>query len=348
MARTSIRLNRWFLPLLALASFGISSIAVTIPAATTSAPFNFPGAITLGAVIYAILSFLITLIAQGPRVAKDRMMTTLVLVAFAIAVVPLISLISTVVTLGLARFDGDFFSSSMRNVVGEGGGALHAIVGTIEITSLAAIISIPIGLLTAIYLVEYGRGRLARAVTALVDVMTGIPSIVAGLFAFAVFALFFGPGIRMGFAGAVALSVLMIPVVVRSSEEMLRIVPSELREASYALGVPKWLTVLKVVLPTAVAGLVTGIMISIARVIGETAPLLIVAGFTQSMNYNPFNERMMTLPVFVYFSYSSQGTDTQAYLDRAWAGALTLIVIVMVLNLGARLISRIARPHTSR
>jgi phosphate transport system permease protein len=348
MARTSIRLNRWFLPLLALASFGISSIAVTIPAATTSAPFNFVGASALGAVIYAILSFLITLIAQGPRVAKDRMMTTLVLVAFAIAVVPLISLISTVVTLGLARFDGDFFSSSMRNVVGQGGGALHAIIGTIEITSLAAIISIPIGLLTAIYLVEYGRGRLARAVTALVDVMTGIPSIVAGLFAFAVFALFFGPGIRMGFAGAVALSVLMIPVVVRSSEEMLRIVPSELREASYALGVPKWLTVLKVVLPTAVAGLVTGIMISIARVIGETAPLLIVAGFTQSMNYNPFNERMMTLPVFVYFSYSSQGTDTQAYIDRAWAGALTLIVIVMVLNLGARLISRIARPHTSR
>ena len=348
MARTSIRLNRWFLPLLALASFGISSIAVTIPAGTTSAPFNFVGAVALGAVIYAILSFLITLIAQGPRVAKDRMMTTLVLVAFAIAVVPLISLISTVVTLGLARFDGEFFTTSMRNVVGEGGGALHAIVGTIEITSLAAIISIPIGLLTAIYLVEYGRGRLARAVTALVDVMTGIPSIVAGLFAFAVFALFFGPGIRMGFAGAVALSVLMIPVVVRSSEEMLRIVPSELREASYALGVPKWLTVLKVVLPTAVAGLVTGIMISIARVIGETAPLLIVAGFTQSMNYNPFNERMMTLPVFVYFSYSSQGTDTQAYLDRAWAGALTLIVIVMVLNLGARLISRIARPHTSR
>jgi len=348
VARTSIRLNRWFLPLLALASFGISAIAVTIPAATTSAPFNFLGAIALGAVIYAILSFLITLIAQGPRVAKDRMMTTLVLVAFAIAVVPLVSLISTVATLGLARFDGEFFSTSMRNVVGQGGGALHAIVGTLEITSLAAIISIPIGLLTAIYLVEYGRGRLDRAVTALVDVMTGIPSIVAGLFAFAVFALFFGPGIRMGFAGAVALSVLMIPVVVRSSEEMLRIVPSELREASYALGVPKWLTVLKVVLPTAVAGLVTGIMISIARVIGETAPLLIVAGFTQSMNLNPFNERMMTLPVFVYYSYSSQGTDAQAYLDRAWAGALTLIVIVMVLNLGARLISRIARPHTSR
>jgi phosphate transport system permease protein len=348
MQRPAVRLNRWFLPLLALASFGISSIVVTIPAASAPAPFNFLGAAALGVAIYAVLSFLISLIAQGQRVAKDRMMTTLVLIAFSIAVIPLVSLISTVASLGLARFDGTFFSSSMRNVVGEGGGALHAIIGTLEITALAAIISIPIGLLTAIYLVEYGRGRLARAVTALVDVMTGIPSIVAGLFAFSVFALFFGPGVRMGFAGAVALSVLMTPVVVRSSEEMLRIVPMELREASFALGVPKWLTVLKVVLPTAIAGLVTGIMISIARVIGETAPLLIVAGFTQSMNYNPFSERMMTLPVFVYYSYASQGADTQSYIDRAWAGALTLIVIVMVLNLGARIISRIARPHTSR
>jgi phosphate transport system permease protein len=263
-------------------------------------------------------------------------------------VVPLISLISTVVSLGLARFDGTFFTSSMRNVVGEGGGALHAVIGTLEITALAALISIPIGLLTAIYLVEYGRGRLAKWVTALVDVMTGIPSIVAGLFAFSLFALFLGPGVRMGFAGAIALSVLMVPVVVRSAEEMLRIVPMELREASFALGVPKWLTVLKVVLPTASSGLITGVMIAIARVIGETAPLLIVAGFTQSMNYNPFDERMMTLPVFVYYSYASQGADTQAYIDRAWAGALTLIVIVMALNLGARILSRITQPHTAR
>ena len=152
----------------------------------------------------------------------------------------------------------------------------------------------------------------------------------------------------MGFAGAVALSVLMVPVVIRSAEEMLRIVPMELREASFALGVPKWLTVLKVVLPTASSGLITGVMIAIARVIGETAPLLIVAGFTQSMNYNPFDERMMTLPVFVYYSYASQGADTQAYIDRAWAGALTLIVIVMALNLGARILSRITQPHTTR
>ncbi len=348
MATSVIRLPRWFNIALAVSCVGISLIGFSIPVISNGGELNLLAAASVGAIVYAILSFIVTLIAQGSRRAKDRLMTTLVTVAFAIAVVPLVSLISTVISLGLARFDATFFTSSMRNVVGAGGGALHAIVGTLEITALAAIISIPIGLLTAIYLVEYGRGRLARWVTALVDVMTGIPSIVAGLFAFSLFALFFGPGIRMGFAGSVALSVLMVPVVVRSAEEMLRIVPMELREASFALGVPKWLTVLKVVLPTASSGLITGVMIAIARVIGETAPLLIVAGFTQSMNYNPFDERMMTLPVFVYFSYASQGADTQAYIDRAWAGALTLIVIVMALNLGARILSRITQPHTTR
>lgn len=133
----------------------------------------------------------------------------------------------TAVTAGAARFDVLFFTSSMRNVVGEGGGALHAIMGTLIITALAAVISIPIGLMTAIYLVEYGRGALARGITFFVDVMTGIPSIVAGLFAYALLVLLFGDGIRMGFGGAIALSVLMIPVVVRSTEEMLRLVPNE-------------------------------------------------------------------------------------------------------------------------
>jgi phosphate transport system permease protein len=321
---------------------------LSLLASATDSEFSLVGTILLGVIAYLILLVVISRQVEGSRKATDRFVTSLVTGAFLIAMTPLVSLVVTVVINGSARFDIEFFTSSMRNVVGEGGGASHAIVGTLLMTGTAAIISIPIGLFTAIYLVEYGRGPLARAITFFVDVMTGIPSIVAGLFAFALFALFFGPGVRMGFAGAIALSVLMIPVVVRSCEEMLRVVPNELREASLALGVPKWLTILNVVLPTAAAGIATGIMISIARVIGETAPLLIVAGFTASMNWNLFSDRMQSLPVFVFTSYANQGVETQAYLDRAWAGALTLILIVMVLNLLARIIARAFAPKLGR
>ncbi|MFN4000648.1 phosphate ABC transporter permease PstA [Microcella sp.] len=332
--------------------FGLSLTAagaiVALIAMATGAEFSIVGTILLGLLFHIVMIVIISRQVEGSRTATDRFVTALVAGAFLIAITPLISVLATVVINGSARFDVTFFTHSMRNIVGEGGGALHAIVGTVLMTGTAAIISIPIGLLTAIYLVEYGRGPLARAITFFVDVMTGIPSIVAGLFAFALFALFFGPGVRMGFAGAIALSVLMIPVVVRSCEEMLRVVPNELREAAFALGVPKWLTVLKVVLPTSAAGIATGIMLSIARVIGETAPLLIVAGYTASMNYNLFSDRMQSLPVFVFTSYANQGVDTQAYLDRAWAGALTLILIVMLLNLIARMIARFFAPKLGR
>ena len=273
------------------------------------------------------------------RKAVDRFMTVLVASAFVIALVPLVSLMITVVSNGVERFDGEFFSSSMRNVTGEGGGALHAMIGTLLITLAATVISVPLGLMTSIYLVEYGRGRMARVITFLVDIMTGIPSIVAGLFAYAVFVLILGPGVRMGIIGAISLAVLMIPVVVRSSEEMLRLVPDELREASYALGVPKWRTIMKVVLPTAMAGITTGVMLAIARVIGETAPLLITAGFTASMNYNLFHDRMQSLPVFVYTQFANQGNPAFAFIDRAWAAALLLILIVMALNLIARFVA---------
>lgn len=321
---------------------------VALFSGATASEFSIVGTIALGVLFYLVAIVVFSRLVEGSRKATDRLVTALVSGAFLIAMAPLISLLFTVVVNGSARFDVEFFTSSMRNVVGEGGGASHAIVGTLLMTGTAAIISIPIGLFTAIYLVEYGRGSLARSITFFVDVMTGIPSIVAGLFAFALFALFFGPGVRMGFAGAIALSVLMIPVVVRSCEEMLRVVPNELREASFALGVPKWLTILNVVLPTSAAGIATGIMLSIARVIGETAPLLIVAGFTASMNTNLFADRMQSLPVFVFTSYANQGVDTQAYLDRAWAGALTLILIVMLLNLVARIIARFFAPKLGR
>ena len=176
---------------------------------------------------------------EGPRRATDRGVTYAIVAAFALALTPLVSLLYTVIDRGIARFDSQFFTWSMRGVIGEGGGAIHAIYGTLIITGCATLISVPIGIMAAIYLQEYGTGRLKRALTFFVDVMTGIPSIVAGLFAFALFSLFFGPGVRMGIMGSVALSVLMIPIVVRSTEEMLRIVPNSLREASYALGVPE-------------------------------------------------------------------------------------------------------------
>jgi phosphate transport system permease protein len=310
--------------------------------------YNIVGAVFFGTLLYLVAIVVLSVLVEGGRQARDRLATALVTTAFVIALLPLISLLFTVVTNGLNRFDVAFFTQSLRGVVGEGGGALHAIVGTLEITGLATLISVPIGLMTAIYLVEYGRGPLARGITFLVDVMTGIPSIVAGLFAYAMFSLVFGQGVRMGFAGSVALAVLMIPVVVRACEELLKLVPNELREASFALGVPKWLTVVKIVLPTAIAGIVTGIMLAIARVIGETAPLLITAGITQSMNYNLFDERMASLPVYVFNSYDSQGTDAAAYLDRAWAGALVLILIVMILNLLARLVAKIFAPSAGR
>ncbi|KIH99401.1 phosphate ABC transporter permease [Streptomonospora alba] len=289
-------------------------------------------------------------VVENNRRAKDRLVTGVVYCCFAIAVVPLISLLSTVVVFGIERFDLYFLSVSMNGVIPsmDAGGVYHAIVGTLVITGLATVISVPIGLMTAVYVVEYGRGRLKQAITFFVDVMTGIPSIVAGLFVVALWIMVFGPGQTNGLAGAIALSVLMIPVVVRSSEEMLRLVPNELREAAYALGVPKWLTIVKVVLPTAVAGLTTGIILALARVIGETAPLILTAGMASTrINANPVEGDMMSLPVYIYKAVRDMGLSGEAGVyaeERAWAAALTLILVVMLLFLTARLVSRFLSP----
>jgi phosphate transport system permease protein len=299
--------------------------------------------------LYAVVLPSWSRVVENGRAAKDRLVTTLVWSAFAVALVPLVALIWKVLSEGGPQITGQFLSFSMRNVIGPGGGIYHAILGTLLITLAATVISVPVGLLSAIYLVEYGNSsRTARTITFLVDVMTGIPSIVAGLFAYALFVLFFGEGVRMGFGGAVALSLLMIPIVVRSCEEMLKLVPHELREAAYALGVPKWRTITKVVLPTALAGIITGVTLAIARVIGETAPLLIIAGSTDSVNMNLFAERMMTLPVFIYYSYTQPGVPAEFGQERAWGAALVLIVIVMTLNLLARAVGRYFAPKSGR
>jgi phosphate transport system permease protein len=302
--------------------------------------------VVIGWLVYTIGLTVASRVVEGARKSKDRLATTFVTSAFVLALLPLTTLLWQVVSKGAPAINSTFLTYSMRNVVGPGGGIYHALAGTLIVTGLAALISIPVGIMTAIYLVEYGTGRLARSITFLVDVMTGIPSIVAGLFAYALFVIFFGEGVRMGFGGAVALSLLMIPLVVRSSEEMLKLVPNELREASYALGVPKWRTVVKVVVPTALAGIITGITIAVARIIGETAPLLIICGATDSTNFNPFNGRIMTLPVFIFNQYAHPGIPPQYSIERAWGAALVLTVIVMVLNLGARLVSYYFSPKT--
>lgn len=310
---------------------------------------NVALAVIYAAVLGTLAVYGVSSAVDGRRKATDRLMTCLVTAAFLIAMIPLVSLVYEVVRNGIKRLDGTFFSNSMVGVIGQGGGAYHAIFGTLIVTGLTALISVPIGVFTAIYLVEYGTGRLKKAITFFVDVMTGIPSIVAGLFAYALFEIFFGPGVRMGLAGAVALCVLMIPVVVRSTEEVLKLVPNELREASYALGVPKWRTILKVVIPTAAAGLGTGVTLAIARVVGETAPLLITLGITNATQNDPFvNQRMATLPVYAYYQLTQPGVPPQYGIDRAWTAALVLIILVMALNLVARLISRFFAPKTGR
>jgi phosphate transport system permease protein len=277
------------------------------------------------------------------RKIKDRSVQVLVYVAFALAVIPLVSVLWTVVKKGSKRFDGAFFTHSLNGIGANdaGGGAYHAIIGTVEQVALASIIAIPIGILTAIYLVEYGRdSRLAKVVSFFVDVMTGLPSIVAGLFILAFWLLLLGFSYS-GFAGALALAILMMPTVVRAAEEMLKLVPNDLREASYALGVPRWRTICFVVLPTAFTGIITGIMLAIARVMGETAPLLLTVFVTSAINNNAFEGPQMALPLFI-FDQAGRPNDTA--INRAWAAALTLIVIIMLLNLVARVIARLRKP----
>ncbi|MFF9148381.1 phosphate ABC transporter permease PstA [Streptomyces sp. NPDC055051] len=300
----------------------------------------------ISALLFVLVTYAVTTKVEGSRQAKDRVATSLVWVCFVLAVVPLLSLAWVTISKGMEVLDGYFLTHSMNGVLDAeaGGGVYHALLGTIEQVGIATLIAAPIGLLTAVYLVEYGTGKLAKAVTFFVDVMTGIPSIVAGLFILATWNLMLGFG-PSGFAGAMALAILMMPVVVRSTEEMLKLVPNELREASLALGVPKWRTILKVVLPTAIGGITTGVMLAVARITGETAPVLLLVFGTKLINPNPFEGAQSSLPLYVYEQYAV-GTD--AAVARAWAAALVLIAFVMILNLVARGIARWKAPKTGR
>ncbi|WEH41040.1 phosphate ABC transporter permease PstA [Streptomyces sp. AM 2-1-1] len=335
-------LSRRALPRWAPLGFAVAAIVLGVGIGTAAGLDSRVQWGLISALLFLAISYVTTTAVENQRQAKDRLATSVVWVCFILAIIPLASLIWTTVSRGAKVLDGYFLSHSMAGVLSTeaGGGVYHALVGTLEQVGIATVISAPIGLLTAVYLVEYGKGALAKAVTFFVDVMTGIPSIVAGLFILSIMLMTdLGPS---GMLGALALTILMIPVVVRSTEEMLKLVPNELREASLALGIPKWRTILKVVLPTAIGGITTGVMLAIARVAGETAPIILLVFGSQLINTNPFEGPQSSLPFYIWEQYK---VGSEASYDRAWGAALVLIAFVMILNLVARGIARWKAPQ---
>ncbi|HET9649501.1 MAG TPA: phosphate ABC transporter permease PstA [Microlunatus sp.] len=281
---------------------------------------------------------------SGIRTTKNILAAVLVTLAALIAIVPLVWVLVTVVSKGLHLvLDANWWLESQRGITPrrEGGGAYHAIVGTLMISAITAVIAVPLGVLGAIFLVEYAKGsKIARGVSFMVDILSGVPSIVAALFIYALMITVLGFG-RSAVAVSLALVLLMLPTVLRSTEEMLKLVPDSLREASYALGVSKWKTILRVVLPTAFSGIATGVVLGLARVMGETAPLLILVVYAQGINVDPLSDTMGALPTMIN-SGRDQAVTMPGY-DRVWGAALTLIIFVMLLNLLARGIARASK-----
>ncbi|BBX46443.1 phosphate ABC transporter permease PstA [Mycobacterium cookii] len=278
-------------------------------------------------------------ISIGRRL-KNRVAATFFVASFVIALVPLVWLLWIVVQRGwFAITQPGWWSHSLRGVLPEqfAGGVYHALFGTVAQAAVAAIIAVPLGFMTAVLLAEYQTSRLARYTTFMVDVLAGLPSIVAALFIFSLWIATMGFQ-QSGFAVSLALVLLMLPVVVRSNEEMLRLVPNDLREASYALGIPKWKTTMRIVVPIALPGIITGVLLAIARVMGETAPVLVLVGYSRSVNFDIFNGNMASLPLLIY---SELNNPEHAGFLRVWGAALTLIIVVALIYLMAAVASRL-------
>jgi phosphate transport system permease protein len=278
------------------------------------------------------------------RRVRDGLASVWMLGSVVIALIPLGVVIFYVVSKGLSVIDGNWFTKDLPAVSTKpGGGMGPAIIGTLLITAGAAVLAVPLGILGAIYLHEYGGpGRLAAVIRTMADVMTGVPSIVMGLFIYSTWTVAFGLN---GIGGSLALACLMLPIVIRSTEEMLKLVPDELRQGSYALGNRKWRTILTVVLPSAFGGIVSGVMLAIARAAGETAPLLFTIGAARKLNTDLLNGPMNALSVQIF---QNAQTSFPAALDRAWGAALTLIAIVFVFTILARVVSaRVAARHNA-
>jgi phosphate transport system permease protein len=342
-ALTGGRLPRW--AVLATAGGGL---LVALLLNLTTGVDGVAGTLVVAALAFLALQTGWSFAVEGRRHSVDRLATTAIYATFVVALVPLVSVLWTVVSKGIVAFSAAFFTTSMRNVSpsAEGGGIYHALIGTLQQVGIAALLAIPLGVLAAVYLVEYGHHArsktLPNSISFFVDVMTGVPSVIVGLFVYTALVLTLGME-RSGLAAAAALTILMLPVVVRSTEEMLRIVPLDLREASYALGVPKWRTVLRVVLPTALPGIITGAMLAVARAAGETAPLLLTTFLSKSVNSNPFEGPQASLPTFIW---DQIGSSTDASTARAWGGALVLVLLIVVLYLAAKLLARLTGVKT--
>jgi phosphate transport system permease protein len=336
LRRQSLRssaIPQWGFLALVAAGVGLALLLFVVTPMKGTADFIVVAAL-LAVVVPSIASWRI----EGRRRAVDRMVTSLALLALALTLLPLGFVLGYVVKRGSKQFGLPFLTHSLAGIgpLQAGGGVYHAIIGTLEQVLIASAISVPLGLMVAIYISEYGRNKFGTAVRFLVDVMTGIPSIVAGLFVLSFWIIALNQP-ATGLAGGMALAIIELPIIVRTSEEMIRLVPAALREASYALGVPRWRTILRVVLPTASTGITTGVMLAIARVIGETAPVLLVVGNNNFINNDPVHGAQGSLPIVVFlFARSSSNFD----VNRAWAAALTLILIVVVLYVAARLLTR--------
>jgi phosphate transport system permease protein len=279
---------------------------------------------------------LLEVTTSRPRRVKDRLATLWMFASVVVVVIPLAFIVSYVVSKGLpivltkGWFTQDIAAVSRK----PGGGMAPAIVGTLVITLGASLLAVPLGILGAIYLNEYGgTGRIARLIRFMADVMTGVPSIVMGLFIYSVFTLRFG---LIGLGGSLALACLMLPIVIRSTEEMLRLVPDELRQGSYALGNRKWRTILTVVMPAALGGIVSGVMLAVARAAGETAPLLFTIGAARKINLDLFHGPNSALSQQIF---SNAQTPFAAAQDRAWGAAFTLVAIVFLFTVLARVVS---------
>lgn len=326
------------LPNWALAATAVGAILLTLLLFAATGFAGNADFLVVATLLSVISIGAVSWIVEGKRRAIDRIATNSALVALALTLLPLGFVIGYVIKEGSKQFSWHFLTHSMAGIgpLQSGGGVAQAILGSVEQVGIASLFAVPLGLMVAVYITEYGGNKFATAVRFLIDVMTGIPSIVAGLFVLAFWIIALNQDFS-GFAGSLALTVIELPIVVRTSEEMIRLVPNELREASYALGIPKWKTITRVVLPAAATGITTGVMLAIARVIGETAPLLLVVGNNDYINGNAFKHPQASLPTFIFQNILSPSNYS---VQRAWAAALTLILIVVVLYVAARLLTR--------